>query len=209
MIRNATAHCRISWRIRGANWDERTIENRALEEADEFEKHVLLDIRQLVVAGLAPPALNLLRGQTRGDVGLEPVAGDIDGAAGTRLLAPEGVPGTLLLIVILLLHDSSFGALGVAVGGDVTHEIAVLVELDFLLIVGDASAAFRLGVSDFEIARHCSGFGGGKGGEGEWRLVVEYDFRPWTRRGRRRESLRRGEWGSINIWRKEKKKNTF
>lgn len=47
-----------------------TIKNWPAEKANELEEQVLLDIRQLVEASLAAAFLDLIGGETSGDVGL-------------------------------------------------------------------------------------------------------------------------------------------
>lgn len=85
-----------------------TIENGALEEADELEKHVLLLGRELVPAGLLAAALDLEAAETLLHVGLDPVGrrGEValggGGVAGLAAL-PEGPPRALLGLLIELL----------------------------------------------------------------------------------------------------------
>jgi len=148
-------------RCRGSHCEGRlTVKDGATEETNELQEQVLLDVGELVEAGLASALLDLVAAEASADVGLEPVGGDVDGAQGAALLPPEGIPRPLALIVVLLLLDGGDAALGVAVGGDVAHEIAVLVELVLLLVDGHADSVgtlLRGRISYFEIARHrCS-----------------------------------------------------
>ena len=111
----------------------RTIENRAGEERQELEEHILLLGGDFIVAEALATALNVTLGEALLDVGFEPIVRDLARILDGGGFAPKLPPRLLGVRVarggggigLVLLG----GELGVTVGGNVFLQGGVLVEI--------------------------------------------------------------------------------
>lgn len=119
-----------------------TIEDGTSEETEELDEQVLLLGGDFVPAVTLTAVLNLVRGDTLLDVGLEHLLGDEAGVGGGSIgrvaRTPEGVPGLALAgISSVGLSGLSIVSLGVSVGRDVLLEGGVLVWEEVSRVEGD------------------------------------------------------------------------
>ena len=115
-----------------------TVENRASEIADELQKHVFLFSCQLIEACLFSSRLDLSRGQTSFDIGVEPILRDLKElarafVAGKYSLEKRCLLGLCGISNVIAGHlRRSFGETTISVGGNVSNEVGILA----LVLVG-------------------------------------------------------------------------
>ena len=109
------------------------VENGATEVPNELDDGVLLLGGELIEAGTLAATTNVVVTETLLDVGVVPLLGDFETLAGALLFAlPELPLGRSLLLVIVggtLARAKTNGRLAapIAIGGNVSHEVGVLV----------------------------------------------------------------------------------
>ena len=122
-----------------------TIENWALEVAEELQEHVFFLGSQLVEASFPPSSFHLSAVKPFVDVGFEPFFGHLEELSSTLTLGePPLVEWELLLFcrvgsVFFRNLTGSFGKSSIAIGGDVSDQIGVFA----FILVGIPSRVSR------------------------------------------------------------------